>query len=157
MEKFLWKIMLTLQKSKLGRVIVSIAYGSGSVYIWNFIVYEKDRRHPTEEMLSSRKFFDDNKDRFKKNLSLLYDEESKKIYAQCIKYRCTHDYHDRPNYNRKNQYFPLEIIDFSRKRNLTFVDCGAYNGDTVRKFKRVARGKYNKIIAFEPDHDNAEV
>lgn len=112
MENKLWKMILRFQKSAIGRVIVQIAYNCGLIYIWNFFAYEKDRKHPTDEMLQSRKFFEDNKARIKKNLEMLCDRESKQTYIKCIRYRMTHDYHDRPKYNRKNQYFPKEIIKY---------------------------------------------
>lgn len=33
----------------------------------------------------------------------------------------------------------------------TFVDIGAYRGDTIEKFLKYSRGEYKKIIAAEPD------
>lgn len=35
-----------------------------------------------------------------------------------------------------------------------FLDIGAYNGDTIRSFLQQTRGKYQKIMAVEPDADN---
>jgi len=36
----------------------------------------------------------------------------------------------------------------------TFVDCGAFNGDTIRDFISVSGGRYWRIIALEPDSRN---
>lgn len=33
----------------------------------------------------------------------------------------------------------------------SIVDLGAYDGDTIREFTAYTKGKYNKIIALEPD------
>jgi FkbM family methyltransferase len=44
-------------------------------------------------------------------------------------------------------YFPKGIINLSEQE--VFVDCGAYDGDTVMKFVKLA-GKYRYIYAFEP-------
>lgn len=38
--------------------------------------------------------------------------------------------------------------------NETFVDLGAYNGDTIREFLKYTNNKYTKIVAFEPDMKN---
>lgn len=54
-------------------------------------------------------------------------------------------------------YFPQGIIEFTN--NEIFVDCGAYDGDTVEIFKQKisdAGKKYSRIYAFEPDKDNFE-
>ncbi len=153
MEKRLWKLILKLQQSPIGRLLVSIAYKSGLVYVWNFFAYEKDRKHPTEEMQQSEKFFKENKNRIDNNLELLFDAESKRVYKRVIRYRITHDYHDRPKYNRNNQYFPTNIVNIEGE-GMRFVDCGAYNGDTIRQFRKLTKNHYEKIVAFEPDYEN---
>jgi FkbM family methyltransferase len=40
--------------------------------------------------------------------------------------------------------------------NETFVDCGAFDGDTILKFREFVGGEYNKIFAFECDESNCE-
>lgn len=54
---------------------------------------------------------------------------------------CTHDI-----------YFPKDIIVLSDKE--IFVDCGAYNGDTIMQFLKETNREYQKIYAFEPDEHN---
>jgi len=36
----------------------------------------------------------------------------------------------------------------------TFVDCGAYDGDTILRFLQRTEYRFNKIFAFEPDPEN---
>ncbi len=36
----------------------------------------------------------------------------------------------------------------------TYLDLGAYNGDTVQEFLQLTRGRYKKIVALEPDPKN---
>lgn len=38
--------------------------------------------------------------------------------------------------------------------NEVYVDCGAFDGDTILKFHKAVNGKYEKIIAFECDATN---
>lgn len=52
----------------------------------------------------------------------------------------------------ESQYFPKDL--FSLGLNEVFVDCGAYNGDTILSFLKECDGKYNHIFAFEPDPEN---
>ena len=43
---------------------------------------------------------------------------------------------------------------FSFGREETYLDLGAYNGDTVQEFLLLTHGRYKKIIALEPDPKN---
>ena len=38
--------------------------------------------------------------------------------------------------------------------DLTFVDCGAYDGDSIEEFVGQRGASFSRIIAFEPDPDN---
>jgi FkbM family methyltransferase len=50
------------------------------------------------------------------------------------------------------QYFPKGVFQLSR--NEVFVDCGAYDGDTIAEFRRETGDQFARIIAFEPDPKN---
>jgi FkbM family methyltransferase len=50
------------------------------------------------------------------------------------------------------QYFPEDL--FQMNRNEVFIDCGAYNGDTIAEFRRATGDHFAQIIAFEPDPEN---
>ena len=49
-------------------------------------------------------------------------------------------------------YFPEDLFQLSQ--NEVFVDCGAYDGDTIAAFRRVTGDRFDRIIAFEPDPKN---
>jgi FkbM family methyltransferase len=49
-------------------------------------------------------------------------------------------------------YFPSDLFQVSG--NEVFVDCGAYDGDTIAEFRRVSHDQFSRIIAFEPDPQN---
>ena len=95
-------------------------------------------------------FFGKNSERVEKVASLLFDEESKDTYLKIIKYRQTFDFQDFPAYN-KGGYFRNSFFTYDCKEVL--IDCGAYNGDTIREFLSMATG-YEKIVAFEPDPES---
>ncbi|MCL2844479.1 MAG: FkbM family methyltransferase [Chitinivibrionia bacterium] len=49
------------------------------------------------------------------------------------------------------QYFSLP--EMTCNDNEIFIDCGVFNGITVKDFVEFCKGKYNKIYAFEPIPD----
>lgn len=50
------------------------------------------------------------------------------------------------------EYFNQDILVLSD--NEVFIDLGAYKGDTIENFISQVKGKYKKIIAFEPDQES---
>ena len=57
------------------------------------------------------------------------------------------------NIDGEQQYFP-EFLQL--REDEVFVDCGAFDGDTILDFINKTKGKYSKIYAFEPDKINIE-
>lgn len=153
-EEKLWKMMMCLEKSYAGRLGVKLLYGCGAVYIWNELQYKKDAGNPVKDMLDARDYFKKNKRRIGQVVDMLADEKSKQAYLSAIEYRKTHDRRDRPQYSRKDQYFPKDIVKLSSKE--VFIDCGAYNGDTIAAFQKNSKNRYRRIVAFEPDKENAQ-
>lgn len=50
--------------------------------------------------------------------------------------------------DRGVQYFPE---DLPLQEDEVFIDCGAYDGDTVAAFRRATGDRFARILAFEPD------
>ena len=50
------------------------------------------------------------------------------------------------------QYFGENLLQLNR--NEVFIDCGAYDGDTIAEFRRATGDHFARIIAFEPDPEN---
>jgi FkbM family methyltransferase len=50
------------------------------------------------------------------------------------------------------QYFPNDLFQLSA--NEIFIDCGAYDGDTITEFRCATDDQFSQIIAFEPDPEN---
>lgn len=78
------------------------------------------------------------------------DEESRHIYASLLRFRLSHDYADLPARSAGAQYFP-EIPGRSQRPS-RFIDCGAFDGDTLRELSRM--GGAEAVAAFEPDLSN---
>ena len=50
------------------------------------------------------------------------------------------------------QYFPTNL--FQLNANEVFIDCGAFDGDTIAEFLRVSNNRFTQLVAFEPDSTN---
>ncbi|MFV0280216.1 MAG: FkbM family methyltransferase [Rhodoblastus sp.] len=83
----------------------------------------------------------------------LDDEESRALMRDLLAYRLHNDPRRHPRVDKAGMYVP----DFLplRAAPLTFVDGGAYNGDTLEDLLR-AGVKIADWIAFEPDSANLE-
>jgi FkbM family methyltransferase len=96
-------------------------------------------------------FFDKYADRINKVLSLL-NTESKKVFLGYLQFIYTGDL----NY----------LFDIASDKKLIFnnflrlggsgvyIDIGAYKGDTIKEYLEYTGGKYEEIIAIEPDNKN---
>lgn len=78
----------------------------------------------------------------------LSDEKSKEILDAIINYRITGDidYLLPVEEDDENIWSEVEIKDSE-----SFIDLGAYNGDTISRFLKLSGGKYSSVIGFEPD------
>lgn len=82
---------------------------------------------------------------------LLADEKSRSVFDSLIKYRITGDISVlRGCETDKSEALGLLNIGSDE----TYVDLGAYNGDTVEEFLRITNRKFKKIYAVEPDRRN---
>ena len=84
--------------------------------------------------------------------ALLSDEHSKKLFENLLDYRIKKELNlvQHPQ-NVNVQYFPEDIpIAFP---TMEFIDCGAYNGDTLMQIVR-KNIPLRSFIAFEPDIEN---
>lgn len=82
---------------------------------------------------------------------MLADEKSRSVFDSLIKYRITGDISVlRGCETEKSEALGLLNIGTDE----TYVDLGAYNGDTVEEFLRLTNRKFKKIYAVEPDRRN---
>lgn len=96
----------------------------------------------------------DNAQQIRRAFQMLADEESRRQFTAHIAFRLTAQYESLPA-KSSPAYFPENLIP-RFPRNATFVDCGAYDGDTMRSFLAHQNGDFGAIIGFEPDSRNFE-
>jgi FkbM family methyltransferase len=80
------------------------------------------------------------------------DEESRTQFVAHVEFRLRADYEALPEASGDN-YFPRDV-PLALSDETTFVDCGAYDGDTIRRFIAERGGRFREIYAFEPDAAN---
>ena len=87
--------------------------------------------------------------------SKLADEHSRNVMIAYINAKISGNPEALVNLNvdGEQMYYP-EFLHLSD--NEVFVDCGAFDGDSVISFIKKTEGKYSKIYAFEPDKHNIE-
>ena len=89
-----------------------------------------------------------------KVMDILADEKSKEIILTLVKNWFDFNV-DAIGYEEiftNDQYYPTGIIKLSS--NESFVDVGAYNGDTLFDFIKRTNNKFDSIFAFELDNRN---
>ena len=98
-------------------------------------------------------YYNENIEKLKKVYNFLEDEYSKKIFSNIVNYRILNDRNLIKEICdiEENQYFDKEIIKIENDE--TFLDLGAFDGDTVENFIK-RNNTYKKIISFEPNRDN---
>lgn len=122
--------------------------------VFRLITYNDMALDDTMNGNRSREWFRDNKEAVIKAYEMLADEESKRIFVNIICNRIAphlseYDYDELATFP---QYFPKDILSFSQ--NESFVDCGAFDGDTVKAFLETVDNKFDKIYSFELDREN---
>jgi FkbM family methyltransferase len=84
---------------------------------------------------------------------LLADDRSRLEFAAQIAWRCTLDYARLPFPDPPStMYFAPDIVRLGDGESL--VDCGAFDGDSIRMFLERTGRRFNRIHAFEPDPAN---
>jgi FkbM family methyltransferase len=80
------------------------------------------------------------------------DDESRQQFVAHIRFRLDLDYEALPR-NTAQGYLPSDLFSVLPE-DVVFIDCGAYDGDTVRQFVKHQGSRFKKIYAFEPDEEN---
>jgi FkbM family methyltransferase len=80
------------------------------------------------------------------------DDASRFEYLAQLRWRLLSDFDGLPNPTRDTTYFPRDLFQLTEHE--VFIDCGAYDGDTIRSFLKQPNGPSGRICAFEADPGN---
>ena len=85
--------------------------------------------------------------------AILHDEDSKRLLREQLLWRYWLDFAAlSPPLDANDTYFPMDLL--SPIDDEVFVDCGSFDGDSIRSFHRHWNGKFRHAFAFEPDPVN---
>lgn len=96
-----------------------------------------------------RSFLEANTEKINLAHSLLADDFSKKIFEGYVNFQFGGRIEILKEIETPAEEIYESVLKFNS--NESFVDIGAYRGDTVEGFIKQVKGKYNKIVAAEPD------
>ncbi len=97
----------------------------------------------------NRDFIEKNKAEIEKAYALFEDEESKRIYRGCVEFMFGGELDVLKSITSEKDEVFENVLKLHNKES--FLDLGAYRGDTVEEFLHYAKGEYESIIALEPD------
>ncbi len=80
------------------------------------------------------------------------DPASRREYLAQLRWRMLLDFDGLPSPVIHEIYFPDDLV--INLPNEVFIDCGAFDGDTIRSFIKRRGTAFSKILAFEPDPIN---
>jgi FkbM family methyltransferase len=80
---------------------------------------------------------------------LLADQRSRHEFVGQLRWRLLFDFDALSDPVSGPIYFPSEVSQAGRDE--VFVDCGAFDGDTVMQFLDLCDSQFREVIAFEPD------
>ena len=145
-------------KEKYDSFIILLSFGSSLPEVLK-VIYDMSEQYEmyapdvpvAGKQLFTYDFYLNNYEKIKSAEKLLADEKSVSIYNDVIAYKLS----GRIDYLRSSFVSPDDvfknILDPASYR--TYVDLGAYNGDTVRQLLSYGATP-EKIVAFEPDRKN---
>ena len=146
------KLRLYTQNHIRGTVIgdgfINVLKAMGVNDCFTKIIYAQDRKNPTKSMLYAQKYFAEHQKKTAEIASLFADDFSREVYFSVIKYRMSHNPKDVPLFSKHDQYFVKDIVPLTDKE--VFIDCGAFDGDTMKDFIKATGGNYQSIVCFEP-------
>jgi len=79
-------------------------------------------------------------------------EASRNLFADQCRMRLNADFAASGSVSRLPAYFPSDL--FTLREDECFVDCGAFDGDTIHEFLHQSNAVFRHIVAFEPDPYN---
>lgn len=160
-QLFHGKRVLTLREAeeKYGDFIIVMTFAVHDEKTLGF-VKELSKKHtllsPTVPVsgtgLITRDFVKEHDSEYDCAYSLLSDERSKESFLNVLRFTVSGntDYLFSVTSEKSEVYSDLLRLS----PNERIVDLGAYNGDTVREFLEATDGKYESILALEPDEKN---
>lgn len=143
-------------KARFGAMIVLVCFGSSRPEVLEnirAIAREQELYAPDVPVYGGGIFDEDYRNAHREELArvrqMLADEQSVKTFDSVLAYKLT----GKPGYLTDCQTMPEEAFAniLCLTEHESYLDLGAFTGDTVAGFLKATGGKYDRIIAVEPD------
>lgn len=141
---------------KLEKFIVIVTFGSSRAEVIENVKKIAEKQSVLvpcvpviENEIFDRTFLEKNEEKLNKAYSLLADEKSKEVFKNYVNF----EFSGKLEYLFKmesdlDEAF-LNILKLNESES--FIDIGAYRGDTITQFLSYTNNKYQEILALEPD------
>lgn len=137
-----------IRGTAFGDGVVNFFKAMGLNDLFTRIIYNEHQKAPSKSMRQAEKYFSAHKKETDAIVAFLADDLSKTVYQAAIEYRKSHNPKDMPVFSKNDQYFVKDIVPLTD--NEVFIDCGAFDGDTMKEFVKATKGQYKSIVCFEP-------
>mgnify|MGYP003794325835 CR=1 FL=1 len=124
------------------------------LYFSEDALYSFSSQMTVEEIGEYREFVRNNMDALNTLYQQLADEKSRKTLINVLKGRVTGDNQWVLKSYAADQYFAEDVVSLGTDES--FVDGGAYVGDTAEVFIKKTKNQFDKIFCFEPSTNNFE-
>jgi len=114
--------------------------------------YYLDFPFPRDGTFLNEDYLEHHEEQYNQVYDYLSDELSREVYLHFLASKLYGDSSILKDYYDEQVYFPRDIMTISEQE--IFVDCGAYNGDTLSDFLSISQGRFKKYYALEPDEHN---
>lgn len=94
----------------------------------------------------------DHRERIMSVYNLLADDQSRKCYLELLNFYISSDFVGFTVLPFEEHYFAYDL--YKKVDHEVFVDCGAYNGDTLDIFLKNQEGLFGRYLAIEADGIN---
>lgn len=162
-QSFLGHRVMTYDEavSKYEDFVIVLAFGTSIPELMDKLnnMYNRHEFFAPDVPLFGGDLFDDeyiseNQNKIEESYELMYDGQSKFTFESIIKYKYSGDIKYLFECETARQEVFENIFKFNEEE--TYMDLGAYDGDTVEEFVDIVNGVYKKIIAVEPAEKNFE-
>lgn len=118
------------------------------LFFWRFSQYM-----PFEDSLELPHRVLDDPNAIRSGYAVLSDTKSRIEFAAQIQWRCSLNYDCLPKPDPSDEmYYAPDLVSLGAQEVL--VDCGAFDGDSIRMFLERTQGRFRHIYAIEPDTKN---
>lgn len=115
-------------------------------------IFHMEKPFKVDDEMLEYAYFEQHIEEYERIYDMLEDDLSKEIFIENINFRLSGEKRKLISYVDGDTFFDKKLVPVNE--SASYVDVGAYTGDTLLRFYAFCEGKYKKIYAIEPDKGN---